>query len=183
MTIQLTDEIKEQLWGAALQVGLDMMAAAASGVEGSIHEMSAMLNAPYELARRFPNNQLIQSLLPPIDAEEIAEETEEEAVEEAVEGEPDITEGGAIHEKGPATIHRETLALMGEVKATLVQIEAGTEGNEYKQWLVLIGEAVALAAREGGFLGIGRKRESRPEHEALTEIAAALGTPPLTWER
>ncbi len=169
MTMPLTDEIKEQLWGAALQVGLDVMKAASSGVEGTIDEMNAMVNAPYEMAARFPNNALLRAIMPPLPTEE---DLEVEVNEETEPPPPDMSQ-----EKGQPQIHADTLMMMRDVLVTLEPLNAGQEGEEYKQWLILVGETVAHAAREGGFLGFGKKAESTAEHEVLAEIAAVLGTP------
>jgi hypothetical protein len=49
---------------------------------------------------------------------------------------------------------------------------------EYSRWLLAIGQRVAHAASEGGFLSIGAKEVSRSEEAALHTIAAALGVTP-----
>jgi hypothetical protein len=41
-----------------------------------------------------------------------------------------------------------------------------------------VAQAVAEAHKEGGFLGIGGKRVSAAEDQALDEISLALGSPP-----
>lgn len=168
MTLELTEETKDHLWGAALQVGLDVMKAASSGVEGTIDEMNAMVNAPYEMAARFPHNALLHAIMPPPPTEadldvEVNEDTEPPP--------PDMSQ-----EKGQPQIHADTLTMMRDVLVTLEGLNAGQEGEEYKQWLILVGEGVAHAAREGGFLGFGKKVESAAEREVLAEIAAVLGT-------
>lgn len=167
MTLQLTEEIKELLWGAALQVGLDVLKAASSGVEGTIDEMNAMVNAPYEMAAQFPNNGLLHAIMPPLPTEE---DIDVEVDEDAEPPPPDMSQ-----EKSEPQIHIETLAMMRDVVATLDSLEIGDEAAEYKQWLILVGEKVAHAAREGGFLGFGKKEESAAEREVLAEIAAVLG--------
>lgn len=169
MTIQLTEEIKAQLWGAATQVGLDVMKAASSGVEGTIREMNAMLNAPYELSARFPANRLIHGSMPPLPTEE---DIDVKVDEENEPPPPDMSQ-----EESGVQIHAQTLMMLREVLVTLEQLNAGQEGEEYKQWLMLVGDRVAEAAREGGFLGFGKKWESEPERKVLAEIAAVLGTP------
>ena len=48
------------------------------------------------------------------------------------------------------------------------------EAQAFKGWLVSIGEKVAEAAKEGGFLGIGGTRVSDQEKSALKDLSSAL---------
>jgi hypothetical protein len=59
-----------------------------------------------------------------------------------------------------------------EAKATPQEID------DYKRFVMTVAQAVAAAHKEGGFLGIGGKKISDAENQALDEISAALGTPP-----
>ena len=45
----------------------------------------------------------------------------------------------------------------------------------FKEWLLSIGQRVAEASKEGGFLGFGGTRVSEAETQALRELADALG--------
>ncbi len=45
----------------------------------------------------------------------------------------------------------------------------------FKQWLIEVAHAVAEAAKEGGFLGIGGQFVSEKEESALEEISNTLG--------
>ena len=47
-----------------------------------------------------------------------------------------------------------------EVAALLEQKSTPSEAAEFKAWAVAVGEKVAGAAKEGGFLGIGGERVS-----------------------
>lgn len=49
-----------------------------------------------------------------------------------------------------------------------------TEADGYKQWMLDVGQRVAEAAKEGGFLGIGGERVSAEETKAIAQIRAAL---------
>ena len=59
-----------------------------------------------------------------------------------------------------------------ESKATPADVDA------YKRFVMTVAQAVAEAHKEGGFLGIGGKRVSAAEDQALDEISLALGSPP-----
>ena len=49
------------------------------------------------------------------------------------------------------------------------------EAQAFKQWLATVGQNVAEAAKEGGFLGIGGTPVSAQETAALKDLTAALG--------
>ena len=59
--------------------------------------------------------------------------------------------------------------------ASAVEAKSPSEGAAYKAWLLSIATNVSQAAKEGGFLGIGGTQVSTEEHEALTQLAQALG--------
>ena len=63
---------------------------------------------------------------------------------------------------------REGVAIIAE-KAESMEVLA------FKQWLVAVATAVAEAAKEGGFLGIGGQFVSQREESALEEISNTLG--------
>lgn len=54
------------------------------------------------------------------------------------------------------------------------------EADAYKTFVMTVAQAVAEAHKEGGVLGIGGKRVSQAEDQALDEISHALGAPPAT---
>ena len=64
---------------------------------------------------------------------------------------------------------REALRILGE-KATPEEVE------QYKRFVMEVGEAAAKAHKEGGFIGIGGKPVSPEEQAALDEIQALLGS-------
>jgi hypothetical protein len=71
-----------------------------------------------------------------------------------------------------ATDHlRKAMAIL-EAQAT------SDETDAYKTFVMTVAQAVAEAHKEGGFLGIGGKRISEAEDQALDEISLALGSPP-----
>jgi hypothetical protein len=64
---------------------------------------------------------------------------------------------------------REVLRILEE-KATPDEVE------QYKRFVMEVGEAAAKAHKEGGFIGIGGKPVSPEEQAALDEIQALLGS-------
>lgn len=56
-----------------------------------------------------------------------------------------------------------------------VRAKAATDLAAYQGFLKALGERVANAAKEGGFLGIGGERVSEGERQMLASLAEALG--------
>lgn len=61
-----------------------------------------------------------------------------------------------------------------QVAALVDQKAPVQEAQEFKQWLASIGQKVAEAAKEGGFLGFGGVQITEEEKTAVNELAAAL---------
>ena len=68
---------------------------------------------------------------------------------------------------------REALGLV-ESKATPEEVEA------YRKFVLGVGDTVAHAHREGGFLGIGGKEVSEGEQAVLDDVAKTVGSRGLT---
>ena len=51
------------------------------------------------------------------------------------------------------------------------------EADEFKKWLLAVGQRVAEASNEGGIFGFGGERVSDAEKNVLRQIAFALGLP------
>ncbi len=68
--------------------------------------------------------------------------------------------------------------LMAGLQAAVAAVDATAtpeEAAQLKQWLYGVGDAVAKAAKEGDFFGIGGKQVSDAEAAVLVEIKTALG--------
>ncbi len=68
--------------------------------------------------------------------------------------------------------------LLAGVQAAVAAVDATAtpeEAAQLKQWLYGVGDAVAKAAKEGDFFGIGGKQVSDAEAAVLAEIKTALG--------
>jgi hypothetical protein len=53
----------------------------------------------------------------------------------------------------------------------------GDDTDEFKKWLLAVGQRVAEASNEGGIFGFGGERVSEAEKNVLRQIAFALGLP------
>ena len=68
--------------------------------------------------------------------------------------------------------------LMAGLQAAIAAVDAtatAQEAAQFKQWLYGVGDAVAKAAKEGDFFGIGGQQVSAAEATVLVEIKTVLG--------
>ena len=77
-------------------------------------------------------------------------------------------------------VHDAATAQLREAIAILERVGTQDDVVEYKRFVFSLGETVAKAHKEGGFLGIGANKSevSEPEQAALDEIAAIFDEPP-----
>jgi predicted flap endonuclease-1-like 5' DNA nuclease len=66
--------------------------------------------------------------------------------------------------------------MLSDVKDAMdiVKAKAPTAADSYRALLMEVGESVAAAAKEGGFLGMGKKLISKDEQETLDDIKATI---------
>lgn len=131
-------------------VGAAVAVSAASGL-GTAKELFAVVTGTTGGMLAFPENELIQALLKDEDR-------------------PSPFRGMDRDELLPAAIERcRQAAVVLEAKVP------AREAEDYKRWVIAAGEAVANAAKEGGFFGFGGEQVSEPEQSLLDEISIALG--------
>jgi hypothetical protein len=73
----------------------------------------------------------------------------------------------------PAEVKDKAIAGLRQV-AALVDAKAPGDAAAFKSWLQSVGQHVAEAAKEGGFLGFGGVQVSDAEKATLAEISSAL---------
>jgi hypothetical protein len=73
----------------------------------------------------------------------------------------------------PAEASSKAVAALGEVTAIL-DAKAPASAAAVRGWLASIGQAVAEASKEGGFLGFGGVQVSDAEKATLTQVTSAL---------
>ena len=96
---------------------------------------------------------------------------------ETKEGRSAVQEALRQHLAGakPADAVQRSLANLREV-STILNAKAPQDAAGFKAWLQAIGQNVAEASSEGGFLGIGGVQVSDAEKATLADISKALGT-------
>ena len=137
---------------------------ASPSVLGSIKEITAMSKELAKAATRPDNTELLRFMLADYKDKDIIKR-----VTPNVKGKPEEVMASL------RTIIETAVNLLNE-KAT------PEESAQIREWMYELGVAVAEAAREGGFLGIGAVRVSDAEKKALAELAELLGVEGLSSE-
>jgi hypothetical protein len=75
----------------------------------------------------------------------------------------------------PAQVQEAAAEILRRTSALLTAKATPAETNEIKEWLAMIAQATAEAAKEGGFLGFGGSSVSDQEKAALAMLHTALG--------
>jgi len=150
-------------------IGSSVAFSAKSGAIGTVKEMMANARAIAAGRTDHPDNSLINGILPNLDNREDALARVKAMQEQQVEK----LKGAGVQSSEDMRAH--TMSQITEVGALLDAKADPTEAAEFKQWIMGVGEAVAGAAKEGGFFGIGGVEVSDGEVEALASIRSALG--------
>jgi len=145
-------------------VGTAVMVAGRSGL-GSMKEAFALASSVLGGKKGFENNTLVGAL---VDGR--LKDGDRSAIENfssnPYRGLPPEEILAAAVEKSRAVL--ELLAVKSQPQ----------ESHEYRGWAMSIGDKVANAAKEGGFLGIGGERVSEEEKRVLDAVADALD---ISW--
>lgn len=142
------------VYGSPAMAGMIVMTAGKSGPVQAVQEMFAVGKAISDADRTGPTNGLIKAIV------------------EAVKNKEQMDQG-----EKPTSIEDAHAQALDHIRqaVVLVDAKAPTEAAEFKQWLANIGQKVAEAAKEGGFLGFGGTQVSDEERAALQELHVALG--------
>ena len=161
----------EQLLLAMLpsEIGSAVAFSEKSGPIGTAKEMMASAKSALANAKDYPDNPLIQNLIPNLDDRSAAADKAK-----------DLRERQLARLKASGITSRDGMIELAvtdaeEVSALLATNADASQAAEYKSWVLSIGQAVANAAKEGGFLGFGGETVSDDEEEILARITAALG--------
>jgi len=144
------------LFETVVQVGFAVIAASKSGVVGTFDEMRVLVAAPEKVAEeKYPANALIKAIVP---------------AEPSAELSPDLSRPSL---KGPQQLRQEAIESCKAAVELLAAKGEGAEGDEYKAWVLLVGEAVAEAAKES--MNPFAHAMSGDEKAVLRDCAKALG--------
>jgi hypothetical protein len=165
----LTDAEREQLCRLPLLVGLDVLHAADSGIQGTLLELATAVAAPTATARFLTRSALVRSLAG----------TEEELVERSERLVADLIGSYPLRTaEGRVRLHADVLRQCRAAADLLAASDQPGTGAEYARWLLLVGERVAQAAAEQWRFGQPARPVSGAESASLREIATALRVGP-----
>jgi hypothetical protein len=150
------DEWKSILQAPAM-AGMVVMLTGQSGPFQMVKEMLAVGKALAEAEKQNSANALIKALV------EAAKTTKPADLQPA-------QKFTSVEEA-----HGYALEQCRQVGALVSQKASSQEAQEFKHWLVSVGQKVAEAAKEGGFLGFGGVQVTEEEKAAVNQLATALG--------
>jgi len=165
---KFTEEEQFTLTNTPYIVGAAMVFSGGSGL-GTIKELYSNAKSFLEGAKKFPNNEIIASILPNMeDWKEVKEQTKKfQEKSKEIFKEKGIT--------SPEKMQEYAVEEVAKVSKLLQEKATADEAKEYKEWMLSIAENVAKAAKEGGFLGFGGERVSGGEKEFYAKVAKQLG--------
>ena len=155
--VALTPEERELLGNTASMVGHSVLIANPDVPRRVRKKVKALREAYSSTSMKFPSNHLVQESV--LEAERMSK------------GEARFR---SLRKEREEYLTK-TLEACRKVSKLLAMKASPAEGEEFKQWLLDIGEAVAGAVASGEFLGIGLERYSEEEIDALKAVALALG--------
>ena len=153
-----TTEEWKMIVAAAPMVGLAVTCASPNGPWGVLKEMLSMGMAMAEMLQKGSSDPLI--------AELAADLKDRQTKPEPPQG-----------IKDPEQAKELALNHIRAVNDIVSRKAKADEADEFKKWLLAVGERVAEASNEGGIFGIGGERVSEAEKNVLRQIAFALGLP------
>jgi hypothetical protein len=152
-----TEEWKSILQAPAM-AGMVVMLTGQSGPFQMVKEMFAVSKALVDAEKQGTSNELIGALVT------AAKSVKPEDMQP-------VQRFNTIEEARAYALDR-----VRQVAALVDQKAPVQEAQEFKQWLASLGQKVAEAAKEGGFLGFGGLQVTEEERTAVSELAMALGT-------
>lgn len=161
-----TPEAWQALLAAPAAIGTLVMTAS-FGLGDMIKEASALSKQIDALVQQPGDLPLLVALA--------ADYKQKQEAEKAQAARPATPATPAPEKQDPAVQKAQLLAGVQAAVAALDATATPEEAAQLKQWLYGVGDAVAKAAKEGDFFGIGGKQVSDAEAAVLVEIKTVLG--------
>jgi hypothetical protein len=158
-----TEDEWARLGRAPLLAGMAISLADPGGPIEAIKESSAALKTLMETARDQNAGEFVQAV-----AQDVAAKAEKR--ENPMSG------------FKPEARHAldDILEELRAVNALLVEKTTPDEAAEFREWLKTAAQRAALAAKEGGFFGIGAERVSEREQKMLDKLGEIFSIPPTS---
>jgi hypothetical protein len=149
-------------------VAMAMEGAAISGIGGSARERHAMVESLVEGGKTYPDNSIIQAIVP-------RAQDDVSVQEKAAEQHDEILNCLDYHNiQDNKGLQKHLLNMLVVVMGVLSSREEPQIVDQYKEWLLHIAKNVAYAAKEGDFLGFGGERFSQEERNFYAALEKAL---------
>jgi len=166
---RFTGEEQLLLSSTPIMIGSAMAFSESSGL-ATVKELMASAKTYMGGLKAYPQNEIIQGILPNLDdRKEAMSQTKEfrvKATDRMKDKQIDSQE----------KMRQSLLSDVQEINEILEQKATPEEIAEYKEWAMLVAENVAKAAKEGGFLGFGGEQISAGEKALFAELAQAFNT-------
>jgi hypothetical protein len=172
---------------APIYVAFATLAADMSGPIGLVKEMEALthaLEADSLPDATNPASDLIAAVASDLRASQRAGQNwgqilGADAAHDPARGEehPSAVPGSGLDFSSAEKVKEPALAACRAAATLLAQKASPGEAMAFGRWALSVGQQVAEAAKEGGFLGIGGSLVSEKERAMLDDMAAALGLP------
>jgi hypothetical protein len=147
---------------APFTAGLVVVAASPNGPLGVIKEMLAVSGTLTDAKLQGASSGLVKAVVADLDTAEARQESMP----------------ADFRVKTADQLRAAALEACRQAAAIVEKKGQPAEAQAFKGWLVSVGQKVAEAAKEGGFLGFGGTRVSAQEMSALKDLTAALGGNP-----
>jgi hypothetical protein len=156
-----TEDEWTRLGRAPLLAGLAISLADPGGPIEAVKESSAALKTLVEAAREGGHGEFVHAV-----AQDVAAKAQRR--ENPLAGfKPDRRNA-----------QQEILDELRAVNALLLQKATPQDAAEFREWLKAAAQRAALAAKEGGFLGVGGERVSEREQQMLDTLGEIFSAPP-----
>lgn len=171
--MSIKEKFSEDEWfllsSTPMLIGAAMSAAEGSGVIGTVKELSASMRSAVSGLEAYPDSELIQALL-----EKSAnwDEAKAKAQDYRSKIQAQMKEAQI---KSKEDIQKKVMIDLEKSVALVDEKCNDSDAKNYKEWSLKIANNVAMAAKEGGFMGFGGTQFSAGEQALLSQIENKLG--------
>lgn len=150
-------------------IGSAVAMAGRSGVMGTMKEVIASGRSLAAGGEKYRHNPLIQAIIPKVDTGQ--QETDANAFSNREQLMSQLKEQNIDN---PESMAEFAIQNLQKALTLISEVAYSKDIDEYKKWVLETGQAVAEAAKEGGFLGIGGERVSQAETDFLARVRAII---------
>lgn len=165
-----TEDEQFLLMSVPAMIGSAVSMSEKSGVIGTVKEAMSSAKSLISGIKEYPTNQVLRGVLP------ILEERQEAIAHAKKYKDKAVTRMEENGIDSPEKFKQQLLEDCRNVAQILDAKASEQDKQEYKEWAMAIAEKVAMAAKEGGFLGFGGQQISPGEIAIIDDVARALGS-------